>query len=134
MNMKKAEGTARERLQALLAERILILDGAVGTMFQREQLTESDLRGERFKDHPSSLQGDGDLLSLTRPDLVEKLHRVYLDAGADVITTNTFTATRISQSDYGLQDHVYEMNRSSAEIARRGDGRDSGRLLARDAR
>src|ERR1700694_3731567 len=119
MNMKKAEGTARERLQALLAERILILDGAVGTMFQREQLTESELRGERFKDPPSSLQGDGDLLSLTRPDLVEKVHRAYLDAGADVITTNTFTATPISQADYGLQDLVYEMNRLSAEIARK---------------
>src|ERR1700694_2248217 len=119
MNMKKAEGTARERLQALLAERILILDGAVGTMFQREQLTESELRGERFKDPPSSLQGDGDLLSLTRPDLVEKVHRAYLDAGADVITTNTFTATPVSQADYRLADVVYEMNRSSAEIARK---------------
>jgi len=119
MNQESAPRTAQDRLRELLAERILILDGAVGTMFQREQLTESDYRGERFKDHPSSLQGDADVLSLTRPDLVEKLHRAYLDAGADVVTTNTFTATPISQSDYGLEDAVYEMNRSSAEIARR---------------
>ena len=119
MNQERAPRTAQDRLRELLAERILILDGAVGTMFQREQLTESDYRGERFKDHPSSLQGDADVLSLTRPDLVEKLHRAYLDAGADVVTTNTFTATPISQSDYGLEGFVYEMNRSSAEIARR---------------
>jgi len=119
MNQDRAPGTAQERLRDLLAKRILILDGAVGTMFQREHLVEEDFRGERFRDHPSSLQGDGDVLSLTRPDLVEKVHRAYLDAGADVITTNTFTATPISQADYGLQDLVYEMNRSSAEIARK---------------
>jgi 5-methyltetrahydrofolate--homocysteine methyltransferase len=119
MNQGTAPGTAQARLRELLAERILILDGAVGTMFQREQLGEDDYRGERFRDHPSSLQGDADILSLTRPDLVEKVHRAYLDAGADVITTNTFTATPISQTDYGLEDLVYEMNRSSAEIARK---------------
>jgi 5-methyltetrahydrofolate--homocysteine methyltransferase len=119
MNQKSAPGTAQERLRELLAKRILILDGAVGTMFQRKRLTEADFRGARFKDHPSSLQGDSDVLSLTRPDLVEEMHIAYLDAGADVITTNTFTATPISQSDYGLEDLVYEINRSSAEIARR---------------
>jgi 5-methyltetrahydrofolate--homocysteine methyltransferase len=130
MNQDRAPGTARERLRALLAERIVILDGAVGTMFQREQLAEADFRGERFKDHPSSLQGDSDLLSLTRPELVERLHRVYLDAGADVITTNTFTATPISQTDYGLEHLVYEMNRSSAEIARKAVAGYPGRFVA----
>ena len=119
MNQKNAPRTPEERLRELLAERILILDGAVGTMFQREHLSEEDFRGERFADHPSSLQGDGDVLSLTHPELVEKMHRAYLEAGADVITTNTFTATPISQADYGLQDLAYEMNKASAEIARR---------------
>jgi len=107
-----------DQLRGLLAERILILDGATGTMFQREQLQEADYRGDRFAHHPRPLQGDPDVLSLTRPDLVEKTHRAYLDAGADVITTNTFTATPISQRDFGLEDHVYEMNKASAEIAR----------------
>ena len=88
-------GTARQQLEELLASRILILDGAVGTMFQRKQLTESDFRGERFKDHPSSLQGDADVLSLTRPELVEEMHRAYLKAGADVLTTNTCRSTPI---------------------------------------
>src|SRR5438477_8970778 len=118
MNQESSPETALERLRDLLAQRIVILDGAVGTMFQRERLAEADFRGERFRDHPTSLQGDADVLSLTRPDIVEKLHRAYLDAGADVITTNTFTATPISQRDFGLEDHVYEMNKASAEIAR----------------
>jgi 5-methyltetrahydrofolate--homocysteine methyltransferase len=101
-----------------MAERILVLDGAVGTMLQREKLGESDFRGERFKDHPRPVQGDNDLLCLTRPDVVTRMHRAYLDAGSDVITTNTFTATPVSQSDYGLQDLVYELNRAGAEVAR----------------
>jgi len=130
MSQDNAPRTAPERLREVLAKRILILDGAVGTMLQREHLTESDFRGERFKDHPSSLQGDADVLSLTRPELVEKLHRAYLDAGADVITTNTFTATPISQSDYGLEGLVYELNRSSAEIARRAVDAYPGRFVA----
>ncbi len=96
-----------------------MLDGAVGTMLQREKLEEADFRGERFRDHARLLQGDNDLLSLTRPDVVEKVHRAYLDAGSDIVTTNTFTATPISQSDYGLDDFVYEMNKASADIARR---------------
>jgi 5-methyltetrahydrofolate--homocysteine methyltransferase len=114
--------TPLQRIRSLLAQRILILDGATGTMFQREKLVEADFRGERFADHPQPLQGDPDVLSLTRPDLVEKTHRAYLDAGADLITTNTFTATPISQRDFGLEDHVYEMNKASAEIARRAAG------------
>jgi 5-methyltetrahydrofolate--homocysteine methyltransferase len=130
MAEKTTRRTAPERLRELLAKRILILDGAVGTMFQREQLSEADFRGERFADHPSSLQGDGDVLSLTRPELVEKMHRAYLDAGADVITTNTFTATPISQADYGLQDLVYEMNKTSAEIAGRAVADYTDRFVA----
>jgi 5-methyltetrahydrofolate--homocysteine methyltransferase len=99
-------------------------------MFQRESLSEADFRGERFADHPLSLQGNYALLSLTRPDLTEKVHRAYLDAGADVITTNTFTSTPISQADYGLESIVYELNRSSVEIARRAAADYSDRFVA----
>ncbi|MDE0452856.1 MAG: methionine synthase [Gammaproteobacteria bacterium] len=106
-------------LAQALEERILILDGATGTMQQAHGLTEEDFRGERFKTHGTQLQGNGDLLSLTRPDVVESTHNAYLDAGADVIETNTFTATRIAQADYGLEDAVYEMNLAAAKIARR---------------
>jgi 5-methyltetrahydrofolate--homocysteine methyltransferase len=108
-----------DRFAELARERILVLDGAIGSMIHREQLSEEDYRGERFADHPRSLQGDPDLLNLTRPDVMERIHRAYLEAGADIITTNTFTATPVSQAEYGLQDHVYEMNRAGAEIARR---------------
>ena len=110
---------AENQLTRLLTERIVILDGAVGTAVQRLKLTEEDFRGERFRDHPRPLQGDTDLLNLTRPEAVESIHRAYLEAGADVITTNTFTATPISQRDYGLQDLAFEINRAGAEIARR---------------
>src|SRR5579859_886578 len=119
MTQPAGSRTPLQRIRSLLAQQILILDGATGTMFQRERLEEADFRGERFAAHPRPLQGDPDVLSLTRPALVEKTHRAYLDAGADVVTTNTFTATPISQSDFGLEDHVYEMNKVSAEIARR---------------
>ena len=121
---------ASERLRRLLAQRILILDGATGTMFQRERLGEDDYRGERFAAHSRPLQGDPDVLSLTQPELVEKVHRAYLEAGADVLTTNTFTATPISQSDFGLEEFVYEMNRASAEIARRAASSYKDRFVA----
>jgi 5-methyltetrahydrofolate--homocysteine methyltransferase len=107
------------RLRELMGRRIVVLDGALGTMMQQQGLTEDDFRGERFRDHPRSLKGDPDLLCLTRPDVVEGVHRAYLDAGADVITTNTFTAISIQQADYGLRDVAYDMNRAGAEIARR---------------
>jgi len=110
---------AEARLRELLGERILVFDGATGTMLQGRGLDEADFRGRRFRDHPRPLRGDHDLLCLTRPEVVEELHRAYLEAGADVITTNTFTATPISQADYGLQDLAYELNRAGAEIARR---------------
>ena len=106
-------------LARALRERVLVLDGATGTMQQALGLAEADFRGERFADHHASLRGNGDILSLTRPDAVEQIHRAYLAAGADIIETNTFTATRIAQADYGLEDAVRDMNRESAIIARR---------------
>ena len=130
LNPSNASRPVEQRLRELLGRRILILDGAVGTMFQRENLTEEDFRGDRFADHPSPLKGSFDVLSLTRPDLVELVHLAYLDSGADVITTNTFTATPISQADFGLEAFVYEMNRASAEIARKAASRYADRFVA----
>ena len=109
----------RDRLEALLAERILVLDGAYGTAIQARTLADGDYRGERFRDHPRDVAGDPDLLNLTRPDVVEDIHRSYLAAGADIVTTNTFTATAIAQADYGLEDAVYDLNVAGAQIARR---------------
>ena len=91
-------------LSQCLEKRILILDGAMGTMIQRYQLQEADYRGKRFADHPKALKGNNDLLSLTRPEIVEEIHRAYLAAGADIIETNTFSAQVISMADYDLQD------------------------------
>src|SRR5512132_3315275 len=109
----------RDRLEALLAQRILVLDGAYGTAIQARTLADGDYRGERFRDHPRDVAGDPDLLNLTRPDVVENIHRSYLEAGADIVTTNTFTATAIAQADYGLEDAVYDLNVAGARIARR---------------
>jgi 5-methyltetrahydrofolate--homocysteine methyltransferase len=109
----------RERLEALLAERIVVLDGAYGTAIQARTLADGDYRGERFRDHPHDVAGDPDLLNLTRPDVVEDIHRSYLAAGADIVTTNTFTATAIAQADYGLEEAVYDINLAGARIARR---------------
>ncbi|WP_105104245.1 methionine synthase [Microbulbifer pacificus] len=108
-----------KQLYAALGERILILDGAMGTMIQREKLGEADYRGTRFADYPSDIKGNNDLLVLTQPDLIERIHRDYLEAGADIIETNTFNATRLSQSDYDMEDLVPELNRVAAEVARR---------------
>ena len=108
-----------KQLYAALGERILILDGAMGTMIQREKLQEADYRGERFADYPSDIKGNNDLLVLTQPELIERLHREYLEAGADIIETNTFNATRLSQSDYDMEELVPELNRVAAEVARR---------------
>ena len=101
----------------LLRERILVLDGATGTLMQRHELTEPDFRGERFADHTMPLQGNFEVLNLVRPDIVRGVHDTYLEAGADLIETNTFTANRIAQGDYGLQDHVFELNEAAARIA-----------------
>ena len=105
------------RLESLVTERVVIMDGAMGTMIQRYGLTEADYRGERFKDHHKDLKGDNDLLSLTKPEVIEEIHKQFLDAGADIISTNTFNATSASQEDYDMQAHVYEINKASAEIA-----------------
>lgn len=108
-----------EDLRKAAAERIIVLDGGMGTMIQNAGLAEDDFRGERFADHPSELQGNNDLLNLTRPDLIEQLHRDYLEAGAELVETNTFNANRISQADYDMADLAVEMCRAGAEIARR---------------
>ncbi len=106
-------------LDRLLSERILIIDGAMGSVLQGHALEEADFRGDAFKDHPVALRGDLDLLSITQPELIEQVHRQYLDAGADIIETNTFNSTAISQADYGLEDRVYDINVASAKIAKR---------------
>lgn len=106
------------KLQDLLSNRILILDGAMGTMIQRHTLTEADFRGERFKDHPHPLKGNNDLLSLTRPDIIKEIHRQYLEAGADILETNTFSSTTVAQADYHLESAVYDLNYHSAKIAK----------------
>src|SRR6195952_5560094 len=101
-----------------LEKRILVIDGAMGTMIQRYQLTEADFRGERFRDHLSDLQGNNDLLNLTRPDIIKQIHAEYLDAGADIIETNTFSTQIISLADYHLEELAYEMSYEGARIAR----------------
>ncbi len=105
-------------LRAAMSERILVIDGAMGTSIQDENLTESDFRAARFADHPKDLAGNNDLLSLTAPELIADIHRSFLDVGADLVTTNTFSATSIAQADYGLESVVAEMNRASAALAR----------------
>jgi len=108
----------RSRLEATLAERIMLLDGAWGVLLQGRGLTEEDFRGDRFRDHPRDVKGDPDLLNLTRPDIVSEIHQAYFEAGADITTTNTFTATSIGQADYELGDAVRDMNLEGARVAR----------------
>lgn len=105
-------------LNQAATSRILVIDGAMGTMIQRYQLQENDFRGERFRDFHKDLQGNNDLLSITRPDVIEEIHRQYLDAGADIIETNTFSSTSIAQADYDMQDIAYELNLAAARCAR----------------
>ncbi|MCE2772563.1 MAG: homocysteine S-methyltransferase family protein, partial [Bacteroidetes bacterium] len=106
-------------IKSQLEKRVLIIDGAMGTMIQRYNLTEADYRGERFKDWPYDLKGNNDLLVLTQPAIIEEIHRQYLDAGADIIETNTFNAQRISMADYHMESLSYEMNVAASQIARR---------------
>ena len=106
-------------IEQLLKERILIIDGAMGTMIQLHDLNESDFRGNIFENHTSDLKGNNDILSLTRPNIIEEIHLQYFNAGADIIETNTFNANAISQLDYGLEEHVYELNYESANIAKK---------------
>ncbi len=105
-------------LRQHLARRILILDGAMGTMIQQYKLAEGDYRGTRFLDHPKDLKGNNDLLVLTRPDVIGEIHRAYLEAGADIIETCSFNATRVSQAEYGLAEVAYELNVASARLVR----------------
>lgn len=106
-----------EKLTKILTERILVLDGAMGTMIQSYNLSEEDFRGKRFKDHPHDLKGNNDLLSLTQPEIIKEIHRAYFNAGADIVETNTFNGTSISQADYQTENFAYEISKASAEIA-----------------
>ncbi len=127
--MDKIFNNTFSQLTAAAQSRILVIDGAMGTMIQQYQLTESDFRGERFGNHPKDLQGNNDLLCLTRPDVIEQIHRAYLEAGADILETNTFNANAISQADYEMPAGIaYEINLAAAQIARRAvDGlKDAG--------
>ncbi|MEI6678312.1 MAG: homocysteine S-methyltransferase family protein, partial [Mariniphaga sp.] len=105
-------------IRQALKHRILVLDGAMGTMIQRVKLTEEDFRGERFANWSSPLKGNNDLLSITKPTVIQDIHEAFLEAGADIVATNTFNATRVSQADYGMEANVYELNKASAQIAR----------------
>jgi 5-methyltetrahydrofolate--homocysteine methyltransferase len=105
-------------LAAAAARRILVIDGAMGTMIQRHRLTEADFRSDRFAEWPRDLKGNNDLLSLTRPDVIEAIHAAYLDAGADIVETNTFSSTSVAQADYGMEALAYELNHAGARIAR----------------
>ena len=107
-----------ETIQEQLTRKILVLDGAMGTMIQRCDFTEADFRGSRYKDHPLPLKGNNDLLSITQPDAIRDIHRQYLEAGADIIETNTFSSNRIAMEDYSLEDQVYDLNYQSAKIAK----------------
>src|SRR4051794_37041498 len=106
------------RLRELMTRRILILDGAMGTMIQQYRLTEEQFRGERFADHDQDVKGNNELLSLTRPSIIAEIHEQYLAAGADLVETNTFGATSVAQGDYRLSHIAYELNVASARIAR----------------
>ncbi|MBC7692933.1 MAG: methionine synthase [Methylotenera sp.] len=115
---RSSAGFAKSRLEQLIEERILILDGAMGSMIQQYKLGEAEYRGTRFKDHPKDLKGNNDLLVLTRPEVVKRIHKDYLLAGSDLIETNTFNGTTIAQADYGLESVVFELNQAAAALAR----------------
>ena len=106
------------RIEQEINKHILVLDGAMGTMLQEYNFTEQDFRGERFKDYPSSLKGNNDLLSITQPQAIADVHRKYFEAGADIVETNTFSGTTIAMADYNMEDLVYELNYESAKIAK----------------
>ncbi len=114
-NYKSKEGL--QGLRSILEQRVLVLDGAMGTMIQRYKLSEEDYRGTQFKHWKQPLQGNNDLLNITQPQIIEAIHKEYLEAGADILETNTFNGTKISMADYGMEDYVYEMNLRAAQIA-----------------
>ncbi len=107
-----------KNIEEILKEKILVLDGAMGTMLQRYKFTEEDFRGDRFKDWPIALQGNNDLLSLTQPEAIQDVHRAYFEAGADIVETNTFSGTTIAMADYKMEELVYELNFESAKLAK----------------
>ena len=109
----------KRSIQQCLNERILIIDGAMGTMIQQYKLEEKDYRGERFNDWHKDVKGNNDLLSLTQPKIVQAIHKAYLEAGADILETNTFSSTSIAQADYDMQSLAYELNVASAQCARK---------------
>lgn len=113
-----ANKNTKSQLENLLKKRILVLDGAMGTMIQRYKLTEEDYRGERYAGYPSDIKGNNEVLSLTQPDIIQAIHEEYLEAGADLLETNTFSANTISQADYDMESEVYEMNLESARLAK----------------
>src|SRR5687768_15248980 len=119
--MDQPISTRPARIAALrdaLRQRILVLDGAMGTMIQRYRLAEADYRGDRFRDHPRDLRGNNDLLNITRPQVIREIHQQYLEAGADILETNTFNSTAISQADYELEAIAAELNLEGARLAR----------------
>lgn len=116
--MTETQKATRQTLEAALSQRILLLDGAMGTMIQQHTLTEADFRGEQYKNHSHDLKGNNDLLTLTRPDIIQGIHEAYLEAGADIVETNTFNATSIAQADYALESAVYELNKMGAILAK----------------
>src|SRR5438876_1118638 len=122
--------SVRERLDRLFQQRIVIFDGSMGVMLQHKGLSDEQFRGERFRNHPKPLRNNSDVLCLTQPEIVSQVHREYLDAGADIITTNTFTATRVSQADYGLEKFVYEMSLAGARLARKAADAFENRFVA----
>ncbi len=115
---KNQRNNCQAQLEALLQDRILLLDGAMGTMIQSYKLEEADYRGERFADHPCDVKGNNDLLTLTQPDIIKTIHTAYFDAGADLVGTNTFNSTSIAMADYQMEDLVYELNKTGAALAR----------------
>src|SRR6056297_1754599 len=109
----------QKQLEEILSERILLLDGAMGSLIFAEKLTEEGYRGEKFADHPCDLRNSNDTLVLTQPEIIEKIHRQYLDAGSDIIETNTFNANTISLGEYQLQDYTREINKTAVELAKK---------------
>ncbi len=105
-------------IREILKSRVLVLDGAMGTMIQRHKLEEEDFRADRFKDHSHPLKGNNDLLSITQPEIIKDIHRDYFNAGSDIVETNTFSSTTIAQADYALEDLAFELNFESAKIAK----------------
>src|SRR3981081_864351 len=122
--------SVHERLDRLFKQRIVIFDGSMGVMLQKRGLSDAQFRGDRFKDHPKPLRHNSDILNLAQPEMVTRVHLDYLEAGADIITTNTFTSTAISQADYGLSDLAYEMNLASARLARKAADAFENRFVA----